>query len=359
MRKQLLSAAAASTLVLAALAASSAAQAQDKLRLLTWSGYAPDEVVAQFEEETGIEVEVTFSNNEEMISKLRATRGAGFDLAQPSQDRIEGPQIEFEIYKPIDLSQIDTSLFIPSMLEATQANTTVDGEVYGVPHVWGTSGLVVDRSVAADVADYSDLCDGSHAGEVSMRLKRPVLIGFAFSMGMDPFAAYDDPDAYQEILDKVAETLTACKADVKAYWEGGDQLISSISTGEVKAAMAWDTGGWQLNNENPDVTFVAPSSGALGWVDSFVLPARGENDEAAYKWINFVMQPEIAGKITSAAGNFTASAGGDAFVSDTLKAQFNDSFPPEAIDNIKWYPPVPAGLEDLEGRVLDRIRASG
>ena len=35
-----------------------------------------------------IDVEVTFSNNEEMIAKLRATGGAGFDLAQPSHDRI-------------------------------------------------------------------------------------------------------------------------------------------------------------------------------------------------------------------------------------------------------------------------------
>lgn len=90
-----------------------AAQAET-LRLLTWSGYAPDEVVTQFKAETGIDVEVTFSNNEEFISKLRATRGAGFDLVQPSQDRIEGPQIEFGIYKPIDMSKVDTNLFISS-----------------------------------------------------------------------------------------------------------------------------------------------------------------------------------------------------------------------------------------------------
>ena len=63
-----------------------AAQA-DTLRLLTWGGYAPDDVVAMFEEQTGHTVEVTKSNNEEMIAKLRATGGGGFDLAQPSQDR--------------------------------------------------------------------------------------------------------------------------------------------------------------------------------------------------------------------------------------------------------------------------------
>ena len=37
-----------------------------------------------------------------MISKLRATGGAGYDLAQPSQDRISSVQREFDIYRPID-----------------------------------------------------------------------------------------------------------------------------------------------------------------------------------------------------------------------------------------------------------------
>ncbi|WP_435891184.1 extracellular solute-binding protein [Meridianimarinicoccus marinus] len=330
----------------------------DTLRLLTWNGYAPEDVIEMFEAETGHTVEVTSSNNEEMIAKLRATGGGGFDLAQPSQDRIAGPQQEFGIYKPIDLSKIDTALFIPSMLEATKANTTVDGEVYGLPHIWGTSGLVLDTVKAGSVQDYTDLCNDDVAGKVSYRLKRPTLIGFAYAMGMDPFAAYGDEAAYTEIMEKVEAKLIECKPNVKTYWGGGDELIGLVNSGEVVASMAWDTGGWKLNAENPDITFVAPASGALGWIDTFVLPAKGKADDAAYAWINFVMQPEIAAMITAAAGNFTASLGADAFADDTLKAQFQDSFPPEAIDNIKWYPPVPAGLETIEGGVLDRVKAA-
>jgi spermidine/putrescine transport system substrate-binding protein len=70
------------------------------------------------------------------------------------------------------------------------------------------------------------------------------------------------------------------------------------------------------------------------------------------------MQPEVAAMITASAGNFTASQGAEEFASDTLKAQYKASFPPEAIDNIKWYPPVPAGLEVIEGGVLDRVKAA-
>lgn len=330
----------------------------DTLRLLTWGGYAPEDVIAMFEAETGHTVEVTTSNNEEMIAKLRATNGGGFDLAQPSQDRITSAQEEFEIYKPIDMSRIEAELFIPSMLAATAANSTYEGDVYGLPHVWGTSGLVVNTAMAGDVADYTDLCEASVAGKVSYRLRRPTLIGFAFSLGLDPFAAYGDTAAYQEILDTVEATLTECKPNVKTYWEGGDEIQNLLRSGEVVASMAWDTGGWQLNADNPDITFVAPEAGALGWIDTFVLPARGRADDAAYDWINFVMRPDIAAMITNNAGNFTAAVDGDAGVSAELKARYQGSFDQAAIDNIKWYPPVPAGLETLEGATLDRINAA-
>ncbi|WP_018689544.1 extracellular solute-binding protein [Ahrensia kielensis] len=341
----------------AIVALSTTAQAET-LRLLTWGGYAPDDVVAKFEAETGHKVEVTKSNNEEMIAKLRATNGGGFDLAQPSQDRIAGPQAEFGIYKPLDLSKIETALFIPSMLEATKGNTTYEGDVYGVPHIWGTSGLIVNSSTAADIKDYTDLCNDSVSGKVSYRLKRATLTGFAFAMGMDPFAAYGDEAAYKDILDKVEAKLIECKSNVKAYWDGGDEIKNLLRSGEVVAAMAWDTGGWQLNEDNADINYVAPTSGALGWIDTFAIPARGRADEAAYAWINFVMKPEIAAMITESAGNFTASQGGDANVNDALKQRYQASFPQEAIDNVKWYPVVPAGLEVLEGAALDRINAA-
>ncbi|UZE96627.1 extracellular solute-binding protein [Alkalimarinus alittae] len=330
----------------------------ETLRLLTWGGYAPKEVISDFEKETGISVKVTKSNNEDMISKLRATRGAGFDLAQPSQDRITSAQADFDIYKPIDLSKINADQIIGSMLEATKKSTMHNGKVYGVPHVWGTSGLIVNRKTAGQVADYTDLCDTRLNGAVSYRLKRPTIIGFAFAMGEDPFGAYGDKGQYQAILNKVESKLIECKSNVKAYWSGGDALLNLMRSGEVNAAMAWDAGGWKLNKENKDITFIAPKSGALGWIDTFALPRKSKAENAAYQWINYVMRPDVAAKITEAAGNFTAAKGSDDYVNDTLKAQFKESFSQEAIDNIKWYPPVPAGLEEMEGKVLDRVKAA-
>lgn len=334
------------------------ATAQEKtLRLITWADYAPADVVAQFEKESGYKLEITLSNNEEMISKLRATGGAGFDLAQPSQDRITGPQQEFGIYKPMDLSKLKTALFIPSMLDATKKNTTLAGKVYGVPHIWGTEGLVVNTKLTK-MTDYADLCRADVKGKVSMRLKRPTLISFAFAAGKDPFALYKDPKAYTALMEEVGKTLTACKGNVKFYWDNKDQLLNGMRTGELVAAQMWDTGGWKLNSEKAEIQYIAPKSGATGWIDTFAIPSKGRNDAAAYAWINFNMRPEIAARVAKSAGNFTASKDADKQMDAALKAQFAASFPEAALKNIKWYPAVPAGLEEIEGKILDRVKAA-
>jgi len=331
----------------------------ETLRLLTWGGYAPDAVIARFEEKyPDIKVEVTLSNNEEIVAKLRATGGSGFDLAQPSVSRVIAAQTEYGIYKPIDLSKIDVSVLQPNMMSAMEENARIDGEIYSVPHVWGTQGLIVDISKAPDVKGWSDLCDPQYKGRVSMRLKRALLLGMAFDMGLDPFAAYSDPVAYQAILDKIEPKLIACKGNVKTYWTGGDDLSNLLLSGEVVVSDAWDSTAFKLYNQNPDIRFVPTRTGALAWIDTFTLPAKGEADDAAYKWINFVLQPEIVTLISESSGSIAAVKGAVALMPEGSRAAVSAAFDDAAMANLKFMPSVPAGLEDMEGKVLERIKAA-
>jgi spermidine/putrescine transport system substrate-binding protein len=332
------------------------AAAADKLRIITWADYVPADVAAQFKKETGIQIEVALSNNEEIISKLRATRGAGFDLAQPSQDRIFGAQQEFAIYKPIDLSKVKLERIQPDLLATVRRNATVNGRLYALPYVWGAEGLVVNTK-RTQVADYGDLCRPDLKGRTSVRLRRPALMAFALAMGKDPFALYNDTKAYTALMEQVGARLIACKANFRFFFDNRDQLLNGIRSGEIHAAMMWDSGGWKLNRENPDIKFVAPKSGAIAWLDTFALPARGKNDAAAYAWINFTMRPDIAARIAKAIGNFTAAQGAEKLTDPVLRAQFAASFP-NGFRNIKWYPAIPPGLEEIEGRILDRIKAA-
>ena len=328
-----------------------------RLRIISWADYVPADLIAAFTKETGIEVEVTLSNNEEMISKLRATGGAGYDLAQPSQDRIAAAQRDFGIYKPIDLSKVKLEEFQPALLGIVKRNTTLDGRQYGLPYLWGTDGLVVNTK-RAKVADYGDLCNPELQGKTAIRLRRPILVAFAFASGKDPFALYGDTKAYSALMDEVGAKLIACKPNFKFFYDNKDQLLNGIRSGEVLAAAMWDTGGWTLNRENPDIEFIVPRSGALGWLDTFALPARGKNDPAAYAWINFTMRPENAARVIKSVGNFSAARDTAPLVDPRLKAQFTAAYPDSALKNIHWYPAIPSGLEEIEGKVLDRIKAA-
>jgi len=337
---------------------SSAVMAKETLKIITWKGYAPKAIVTAFEKETGIKVKITYSNNEEMVAKLRATRGAGFDLAQPSQDRIAFVQKKYRIYQAIDFSKVDTNLLIDSMVAAVKKNTKVKGKSYGVPHVYGTTGLIINKKEAPGANDWSDLWNPSYAGKISYRLKRPILIGAAFAMGEDPFALYGDKKAYKALIDRVEAKLIASKGLVKNYWTSGDTQVEIIKSGDAHVISGWDAKGWAVHKVNPDIDFVAPKSGALGWIDTFAIPAKAKNVSAAYKWINFVSKPENAALITNSEKYGTASKDAPKYLEPSIKADFERSFSKADIDNIKWHPPVPAGFDKIESKALDRIKSA-
>ncbi len=227
------------------------AQAQgQKLRIITWADYVPADLIAAFTKETGIEVEVTLSNNEEMISKLRATGGAGYDLAQPSQDRISSVQRDFEIYKPIDLKRVKLEEFQPALArnrqaqrhhrrQALRAALSVGNRRIGRQRQARRHGLRLHRSVPAGPQG-QDL-DPPAPAHPDGDSRSP--------MGKDPFALYGDHQGlHARSWSRSATTLIACKANFKFFYDNKDQLLNGIRSGEVWAAAMWDTGGWTLES---------------------------------------------------------------------------------------------------------------
>ena len=227
-----------------------------------------------------------------------------------------------------------------------------------MPHVWGTSGLMAYKSKAPDLKGWDDLCDPAYAGRTSMRLRRTILLGTAFAMGEDPFAAYADLDEYQRILDAVADKLIACKDNVKAYWQAGDDLQALMLSGEIVASETWDSTAYKLYGENPDIVFVPPETGALAWIDTFALPRKGKADDAAYKWINFVLRPENVTAMSASSGAIGSVKGARDMLPEDKKAAVNAAFTDADVENLKFFANIPPGVEDMEGKTLEKIKAA-
>ncbi len=330
------------------------------LRMLTWEGYAPEELVQKFTDKTGIKVEITYiGDNNELIAKMAATKGVGFDLVSPTLNYVITAQKEFGIYQPIDMSRVNTKLFNPTYLKSITEQATLDGKVYALPFVWGTTAMIVNTEKAPDAGEtYLDLCNPKYKGRVTYRAKYDTLYMFAYALGMDPAKAVKSEDEYRKVMYKVRDKLIECKPIVRTYWDSRQQLEELVTKEEVWLGTSWDAIAWTLSVKDPKFKYAVPKEGAVGWYDTFAISAGAENIDAAYEWINFIMQPENAAVIINQTGYQTASEGAAELASPELAKVVKETLPPEKMANIKWYFPLPPYARDIEAEVLEQVKAA-
>jgi spermidine/putrescine transport system substrate-binding protein len=337
-----------------------AAKESGTLRILTWEGYAPEELIKKFTDETGIKVEVSYiGDNNELIAKMAATNGVGYDLVSPTLNYVSNSQKEFGIYKPVDVSKLKKDQFITAYYDSILEQSKFEGESYAWPFVWGTTAMIVNTEKAPDAGvSYLDLCDPKYENRVSYRAKYDTLYMFAYAMGLDPAEAVKDEDEYRKVMDQVLEKLIECKPIVRTYWDSRQQLEELMTTEEVWVASSWDAIAWTLSMEDSKFQYVVPKEGAVGWFDTFAISAGAENVDEAYEWINFVMRPENAAVIVNNTGYQTASDGAAELASPEMAKLVAESLPPEKMETINWYFPLPSYATDIQADVEEQLKAA-
>ncbi|PID56437.1 spermidine/putrescine ABC transporter substrate-binding protein [candidate division KSB3 bacterium] len=328
--------------VLVLLCMSSLVRAEAELNLWTWEGYAPDELVKLFEEETGMTVNITYySNNNELISKLRAAKGRGVDLVQPSVTLI--PQaMDYDLYQPLDLEKIPNLKNVyPSVMKASKTlGGEIDGETYGIPFSWGTSGLMYNTERVSEAIDsYGALFDDNYAGKVTYRATLHTFIsaGLYLGLGNRMRDIYKDEETARPILDEILAFLIEKKGLVKTYWTSRQENIDLFVQEAAYIGQGWDGTGWLLAQEGYPVKFVAPKEGALTWFDTFALPKGAENLDAAYAWMNFMLRDEIAGKFSDLSGFTSAIQKSVDYISPERTKLVKETFPKEPVENLWLY----------------------
>jgi spermidine/putrescine transport system substrate-binding protein len=129
-------------------------------------------------------------------------------------------------------------------------------------------------------------------------------------------------------------------------------------SGEVVISETWDSTAFKIYGQNKNIVFVPPETGALAWIDTFTIPRKGEADEAAYKWINFVLQPEIVKLMSASTGAIASIKDAKDLLPEDKKAAVNAAFTEKDIENLKFFANIPPGVEDMEGKTLEKIQAA-
>ena len=265
-------------------------QAERRLNIYIWTNYLPQDVVADFEKRTGIDVRVdTYDSNETILAKLQSGV-ADYDLVVPS-DYMLKVMIPQKLLREIDRARLPGF----ANLDRRFLDQRFDpGNRHSLPYLWGTTGIGYDKSkVVAPIDSWKALFDERHAGRVLMLDDAREAFGAALKL-MGRSINETDP----AVLRQAAEMLKRQKRLVRTY--NSSDFANLLAAGDVDVAQGW-------NGELAEVVaasqsrlaYVVPKEGGTLWIDSLAIPASARNIDEVHEFLQFVLEPEIAARIVN------------------------------------------------------------
>ena len=267
-----------------------------ELYVYNWGEYIDEDVISQFEEETGITVVYDLiETNEEMYPVIEAG-AVNYDVVCPSDYMIQKmrendllAELNFDNIPNID--QID-----PAYMEMSQA---FDPEnKYSVPYCWGTVGILYNTKLLDELGvpaptKWADLWDERLSGEILMQ--DSVRDAFMVALKKDGYSMNSES---KDELEQTKQELIDQKPLVQAYVI--DQVRDKMIGGEAAVGVIYSGEMLYIQDEvanlglDYDLEYVIPEEGTNLWLDSWVIPKNAKNKENAEKWIDFMCRPEIA-----------------------------------------------------------------
>lgn len=261
------------------------------VRLFNWKDYTDPSVIADFEAETGIEVElIEYETTDEMIARVQSDPG-GFDVIILDADQI--PRMnELRVIRELDREMIPNSEGVQDMF-STVPLYDPEGR-YGIPYQWGTTGLVINTAyVPPDTDSWQAMWDSRYQGRVGLLDDvRETLLPVMLQGGMSVNTT-DPADLAR------AETAAMKLAGNGVNFGETLDLIEKVMTGELWMAETYGGDVQYLAEGREDIRFILPGEGFGVWLESMVISSNTANEAAAYALIDFFCRPDISARSAS------------------------------------------------------------
>ncbi len=332
--------------------------ASGELNVLMWSDYLPPDWIEAFESSTGIKLNYTgIGSNEEIINKMKATKGRGIDICSPTNVR-SGQWVDLELLQPWDYGKIDNiDNANPAMLKVGDNEWNFgDAGSHWLPHIWGTEAVgwrTDEYSPPGGVPSYGNIWDPDVKGKTMIR-PHSGMLGCGLYMETigelnagDVWAAYASEEAMRPVWEKITEYCIANKDQIKLFWNDADSQKNGFLNDGVVVGQTWDGPPIALKNAGEPVTYQAPKEGALAWVDGMSLSVAAENIDQAYEFVKFCFNPEPAGKAIDKHGYNSAVLGADQHAGDQYRQNFADAYPGDSLANLNPWPAEPQWYADV------------
>jgi spermidine/putrescine transport system substrate-binding protein len=301
------------------------AQSSDELNIYTWANYIDQELVDTFRAKTGIKVKFdVYDSNEMMLANFQAGKAAIYSIIYPSDYKVT-QMSKLGYLTELDHLRLES---LRNLLPRFQTFIHDPGNRYSVPLSWGTTGLIYNSEKIKDApTDWNYLWDNKDKLKRRFTLMndvREVLGATLRSLGYSYNST--NPTELKKAYDRLQELKPAIATFTTDAWR--DQLLA----GDLLMAMVYSSDAGLAIAQNPKLKYVIPASGTSVWTDTMVIPKTAPNLDGAYAWLEFMLQPEVAAKLTERMSFATTNQAAIAKLPEALQSN-TTMFPPMELLN--------------------------
>ncbi len=326
----------------------------DQATFFTWGGYDDPAFVPPYVTKHGEPPNfAVFGGSEEGLTKMRA--GYVVDVAHPCNQAI--PRwIATGLFQPLDTSRLSNWSDIMPELWNLEGNV-VDGKPYMAPVDWGRTSMTY-RTDLVDLQgqeeSWSLLWDERYKGKLAV-----------FASAGDTWwcaAIYAGVDfreiSTEENVKKVAKLLRKQRPLIRVYTDDETTLEQALASGELVAAMTWDSSAVKLKGEGIPVTFANPKEGALTWVCGAMMHKDAPHPDKAYDVVDALLSTEAGKWLIGENGYGHSNAKSfDQFSDDELTALGLSRNPIDILSAGKFQVPQTQEFETAMNKEFEQIKA--
>jgi len=245
----------------------------------TWGGFDVPELYQDYLEKHGDSPDFAiFGAPEDGLTRLRS--GFAADLIHPCMGNVPRWR-STGLFQPIDTSRLSNwPDVIPSLYQEPHNLEDADGGVWQVPFDWGQTSITyrTDLVELEGEESWNILWDERYAGRIGMLASGDDAWWCAAIKAGVPFDQINTDEAF----DAIAEVLRAQRPLVRTYTDDTTSLNQALASGEMVAAMTWNSSAVELTFEEVPVRFAQPKEGALTWVCGFMMTENAPYPDSAY-----------------------------------------------------------------------------
>jgi spermidine/putrescine-binding protein len=284
------------------LVAGSCSKKTPTLNLLVWEGYADPSFLQSFEQQYHCKISASYmGSSDELMAKLRGGSAGTYDVISPSSD-VATSITAAGLVAPLDLTKIPSYQQLSPQLTSLPL-VRMNGQVYGVPFVWGPDPMLYDTTVFPQAPEgWNVFWDPKNKGKVSVWDDLATIYMTAQVLGFDkpdPSQLYNLSD---EQLEAVKKKLIELKPNIRKMWSTGGELTNLFQNHEITVAMGWPLMTNQLRKVNFPVGETIPKENTTGWIDHLMITAGSDNKELALEFLEYMVEAQTQKKVTDVTG---------------------------------------------------------